>query len=131
MAELQHRTRNLLAVVQSIASKTIRSSATLEAFRAEFESRLGALGRVQSLLARVDDQGVDLQTLVLAELAALDDTRAPDKIKVRGPRVVLPAMAAQAVGLALHELATNAVKYGALAQPSGKLMVRCDLESDG
>jgi PAS domain S-box-containing protein len=130
MAELQHRTRNVLAVVQAIASQTIRSSPSLEAFSTEFASRLRALSRVQSLLARAEEQAVNLHTLVEAELAAHGDGGLhTDKIKISGPRVELPAAAAQALGLALHELATNAVKYGALAQPQGKLVVAWDIES--
>jgi len=131
MAELQHRTRNLLAVVQSIGRQTVRASTSLQEFEAEFESRLRALSRVQSLLARIDDQTIDLHTLVAAELAAHgEESLASGKIKVAGPSVALPAMAAQALGLALHELATNAVKYGALAQPSGQLGVSWDVATE-
>jgi PAS domain S-box-containing protein len=131
MAELQHRTRNLLSVVQSIANQTIRSTGSLEAFGTQFGSRLRALGRVQSLLARVEDQVIDLHSLVTAELAAhSEDDLASSKIKVGGPAVALPPTAAQALGLALHELATNAVKYGALAQPTGKLEVTWELKAE-
>jgi len=131
MAELQHRTRNLLSVVQSIANQTLRSSPSLETFGAQFGSRLRALSRVQSLLARVEDQVIDLHALVTAELAAhSEDGAASNKIKVAGPSVALPPTAAQTLGLALHELATNAVKYGALAQPTGKLEVTWELRAD-
>jgi PAS domain S-box-containing protein len=123
MSELQHRTRNLLAVVQGIAIQTQRSSDSLEAFGTEFESRLHALSRVQSLLARVDHHDVDLRDLVTAELTAHSDGGAEGKMRVEGPLVTLPATSAQAIGLALHELATNAVKYGALAQPAGRVEV--------
>lgn len=130
MAELQHRTRNLLSVVQAIANQTIRSSGSLEAFGTQFASRLRALSRVQSLLARVEDQVIDLHALVTAELAAHSEADvSSDKIKVDGPPVALPPTAAQALGLALHELATNAVKYGALAQPTGKLEVTWELKA--
>jgi len=119
MAELQHRTRNLLAVIQSVCRQTVRSSSSLEEFASEFESRLHALSRVQSLLARIDDQSVDLHALVSAELAAHahEEEAKSGKIHVAGPTVSLPAMAAQALGLALHELATNAVKYGRWPRP--------------
>jgi PAS domain S-box-containing protein len=130
MAELQHRTRNLLSVVQSIANQTLRSSSTLEGFGTEFGSRLRALSRVQSLLARVEDQVIDLHALVTAELAAHSDSELTStKIRVAGPPVALPPTAAQALGLALHELTTNAVKYGALAQPTGKLEVTWELKA--
>jgi PAS domain S-box-containing protein len=130
MAELQHRTRNLLSVVQSIANHTIRSSSSLEAFGTQFGSRLRALSRVQSLLARVEDQVIDLHALVTAELAAHSEGDVQSsKIKVGGPTVALPPTAAQALGLAIHELATNAVKYGALSQPTGKLEVTWELKA--
>jgi PAS domain S-box-containing protein len=130
MAELQHRTRNLLSVVQSIANHTIRCSSSLETFGTHFGSRLRALSRVQSLLARVEDQAIDLHALVTAELAAhRDEDVESSKIRVSGPTVALPPTAAQALGLALHELATNAVKYGALAQSTGKLEVTWNLKA--
>src|SRR3954463_9703856 len=91
MAELQHRTRNLLSVVQSIANQTMRSSGSLEVFGRQFGSRLRALSRVQSLLARVEDQVIDLHALVTAELAAHSDAGVESsKIKVGGPTVALP-----------------------------------------
>jgi PAS domain S-box-containing protein len=128
MAELQHRTRNLLAVVQSIASQTLRRSASLDAFGAEFADRLRALSRVQGLLSRVDQQEFDLRTLVEAELAAHRDAQG-GMIMVDGPPAALPAASAQALGLALHELATNAVKYGALGRAGGTLTVRWTIEA--
>jgi len=132
MAELQHRTRNLLAVVQSIASQTIRNSKSVEAFGNEFAGRLRSLSRVQSILASTDHGDVDLRTLVTAELDAhAEQGLGLGKITIDGPPVALPAISAQAFGLALHELATNAVKYGALAQPSGKLGVTWKVEDDG
>jgi two-component sensor histidine kinase len=124
MAELQHRTRNLLAVVRAIANRTIASSASLDAFGAEFEKRLGALGRVQSLLARSNHLDIDLSSIVRAELAAIGNAATETgKITIDGPTVMLPAASVQTISLALHELATNAVKYGALAQPQGRLAV--------
>lgn len=111
MAELQHRTRNLLSVVQSIANQTIRSSSTLDMFGMQFGSRLRALSRVQSLLARVEDQAIDLHALVTAELAAHSESDiTSNKIQIAGPPVALPPSAAQALGLALHELATKRSK---------------------
>jgi two-component sensor histidine kinase len=131
IAELQHRTRNLLAVVQAIANQTLRSSESLDAFKKQFNSRLAAVSRVQSLLAEVEDRTVDLLDLVTAELAAHTETEtASDKIEINGPSVALPANAAQAIGLALHELATNAVKYGALAHDAGVLRVTWELTDE-
>jgi PAS domain S-box-containing protein len=124
VAELQHRTRNLLAVVQSIASNTMRATSSMEAFAPQFEGRLRALSRVQSLLARVEHSNLDLRDIVEAELAAFREDDAPaDRVKIVGPTASLPAASAQAVALATHELVTNAVKHGALAHPRGKLVV--------
>jgi PAS domain S-box-containing protein len=125
LAELQHRTRNLLAVVHAIARQTIRSSVSLAEFATEFEGRLRALSRVQGLLARVDDGSVDLRELVELELHAHGDGGGePGKITIDGPPITLPDASTQSLALAIHELATNAVKYGALKQPTGKLNVR-------
>jgi PAS domain S-box-containing protein len=124
LAELQHRTRNLLAVVQSIARQTLRTSPSIDEFGKEFEGRLQALGRVQGLLARVEHQPIDLGELVTAELSAQGDgLNIPGKVSVEGPPVQLPPNSAQALALAIHELTTNAVKYGALKQPDGRLSV--------
>lgn len=133
LAELQHRTRNLLAVVQSIATQTLHKSDTLASFDGEFSSRLRALSRVQALWARRDDREIDLRDLLVTELAAHgDDAANSERVTLEGPAVLLPPDPALILGLGLHELATNAVKYGALAQPSGKLFIAWRLdERDG
>jgi len=132
VAELQHRTRNLLAVVQSIATQMLRKSTSLEAFGNEFERRLRALSRVQSLLAEVEYKDIDLHALLEGELAAHGGAALETgRIKVEGPPIPLPAVSAQAIGLAVHELATNALRYGALARDDGELSVTWDLEKEG
>jgi PAS domain S-box-containing protein len=124
MAELQHRTRNLLAMTQVIARQTLRMSPSLADFQQEFERRLLALGRVQVLITGVDYGNVDLRDLLTAELQAHDGSHmASGRVKLDGPAVLLRSGSAQALGLALHELVTNAVKYGALAKPDGRLDV--------
>ncbi|MBV9813243.1 MAG: PAS domain S-box protein [Acetobacteraceae bacterium] len=131
LAELQHRTRNLLAVVQSLVHKTIRSSPSLDEFAAEYDSRLSALSRVQGLLGRTDVP-IELRELVDGEFAAhLGREERAEKVVVEGPTAFLATTAAQSVALALHELVTNAVKYGALGQPRGKVSVRWAIERDG
>jgi PAS domain S-box-containing protein len=122
LAELQHRTRNLLAVVQATARRTMQGSASLEEFAREYESRLRALSRVQGLLARASRETLDLGALVEAELAAHGDGDA-GKVRVEGPPVELPTEAVQVLALALHELATNAVKHGALSVAEGKVTI--------
>jgi two-component sensor histidine kinase len=127
LGELQHRTRNLIAVVQAIASQSMKSSSDLANFRDVFFSRLGALSRVQSLLAETDNYGLELHDLVRTELDALIGSENREAT-VEGPGVMLPARIAQPLGLALHELATNALKHGALKQPAGKLAVTWRIE---
>jgi PAS domain S-box-containing protein len=129
MAELQHRTRNLLAIVQTIVSRTLRGSDSLQSFELEFSRRLQALSRVQALISGVDYQSLDLRDLLIAELQAHDGRQLNSgRVTLDGPAFPLPAAAAQALGLAFHELVTNAVKYGALAQERGGLAVNWQVD---
>ena len=117
LSELQHRTRNLLAVVQSIATQTVGRGGSVE----DFSIRLASLGRVQNLISQSANDEIDLAEVVRLELEAhggLDDN-----VTVNGTPVALDANQVQALALALHELATNAVKYGALKKGNGKLDV--------
>lgn len=123
LAEIQHRTRNLLAIVQSLARQTQRSSGSLEAFMTEFEGRLRTLSRVQSMLAGADQRPIELQDLIGAELRAHGGDEDVDRVTIRGPPIRLSPKAAQTFALAIHELATNAIKHGALGQPDGRLAV--------
>jgi two-component sensor histidine kinase len=121
VAELQHRTRNLLAVVRAIASQTF-GSALNELTLSAFLERLGSLGRVQGLISRADGKRVKLADIVWAELEAYAET-SRSRLEVHGPDVRLSHHQVQTVALALHELVTNAVKYGALQSPTGKLSI--------
>jgi len=123
VAELQHRTRNLLAVVRSIANQTLAASDSLDVFRAKFEDRLGALSRVQGLLSRSEQDPITIEMLVRMELAALGAEEALNRMRLSGPDVPLQNSMVQTLSLALHELATNARKYGALSNESGRLNV--------
>lgn len=128
VGELQHRTRNLLAMTQAIATQTLRMSRSLEDFAPEFEERLRALGRVQVLITGVDYGNVDLHDLVTAELQAHEGSHlGSGRVVVDGPAVPLTSSAAQPLGLALHELVTNAAKHGALATPGGRVSVKWQL----
>jgi two-component sensor histidine kinase len=124
LSELQHRTRNLLSLVQAIARQTMKSSTSLSEFSAQFESRLAALSRVQGVLARTDHGPIKLEQIVRGEL---DAHGADGSVEIGGPDVELPPNAAQALALAIHELATNAVKYGALSQQAATLEVTWDV----
>jgi PAS domain S-box-containing protein len=129
--ELQHRTRNLLAVVQSLAHQTIRGAKNIDEFEAQFNERLAALARVQRFLSRPDDQPVTCGELVRGELAALASNIAANRIVLEGPEVPLPKRNVYILALALHELATNALKHGALTAPHGHLMVTWRVLDDG
>ncbi|HTG38938.1 CheR family methyltransferase [Sphingomonas sp.] len=123
MAELQHRVRNILAVVRSIFVRTAETSRGDNDLKAHFEGRLDALARTQNTLVRTPVTGVDLEEVVSAELMSHggpDDRR----IVVRGPRIRLRASAAESFGLLVHELVTNAAKYGALATNNGEVLVQ-------
>ena len=126
VAELQHRTRNLLTVVRSIARRSVEPSPG----RDQYDARLEALGRVQGFLSRSPLYAVRLADLVHAELVAAGDGTS-DRVTVEGPVVDLPGESVQAVALALHELATNAVKYGAIGQPAGRLTIDWHVEGSG
>ena len=127
--ELQHRTRNLMGVVRSIADKTLRSSADLGDFAARFRDRLEVLSRVQSLLSRLDEHDrVTFDELIRTELAAMNGES--ERVTFAGPvGVRLRSSSVQTLALALHELATNAVKYGALGQQAARLAISWTLET--
>lgn len=130
VAELQHRTRNLLGVVRSVANQTAQSSRSIAEFTDRLNARLAALGRVQGLLSRADEEQVGIGEILRLELDALGAGAAASRISIRGPDVPLRRDAVQIVALAAHELATNAQKYGALARDSGHLTVRWTVRPD-
>jgi two-component sensor histidine kinase len=126
VGELQHRVRNILAVVRSLVARSAETSDTVEDLAAHLDGRIGAFARVQAVLVRNPNAGVDLEGLVRDELLAqnADD----EKVRVRGPEISLPSKPAEVLALAIHELATNAMKFGALAQASGNLEITWRLE---
>jgi two-component system CheB/CheR fusion protein len=124
-ADYQHQVKNLLAIIRSIATRSVEKSASLADFSSHFEGRLSALARTQKMLARAGAFESDLEELVREELLA----HAADRATVEGPEIRLSQKAAEALGLALHELATNAVKFGALAH-GGAIAVTWRVEDD-
>ena len=126
VAELQHRTRNLIAVVGALAERTVDSATSLEDFDKRFGVRLSALSRVQGLLSHLTiGERVTFDELLKTELAAHGATDGLTKqLTLSGPmNVSLRSSTVQTFALALHELATNAVKHGAFASPQGHLAV--------
>jgi PAS domain S-box-containing protein len=118
--ELNHRVKNTLATVQSIAAQTLRSATSPANFKEAFEGRLLALSKTHDLLTRNAWRDANLHDIAKQELAPYRKNH-DDRIVVEGPRVNLPARYAINLGLVLHELVTNAAKYGALATPTGQL----------
>jgi PAS domain S-box-containing protein len=127
MREINHRAKNMLSVVDAIAHQT--ATKTREDFIERFSERIQALAANQDLLIRNEWRGVEVEDLVRAQLAPFADLIG-SRIVVRGPELRLNAAAAQAIGLALHELATNAGKYGALSTDTGGVDIRWGTDAD-
>jgi PAS domain S-box-containing protein len=125
--EVDHRARNALALVQSIVRLT--RSDTIKSYIGAVEGRIGALSRAHTLLAQSRWQGAELARLVDEELAPYRTSDA-DKIVASGPDVSLEPRTAQTLALALHELSTNAAKYGALSVMSGRVKVSWELRPE-
>jgi two-component sensor histidine kinase len=119
MRELSHRSKNLLAIVLAIARQTARHTRSFEDFETRFSARVQALADAHDLLVEQQWAGATIEDLVNAQLAAFDLGR----VACRGDRVKLRTEAVQNVALALHELATNASKYGSLSVPEGKVEI--------
>ncbi|MEE7448666.1 histidine kinase [Methylobacterium radiotolerans] len=123
--ELQHRTRNLLAVVTAVADGTVKQGGSIEAF----EERLQALSRAQALLSQAGSDTVEVGALIRAELAAYANEGSA-LLTISGPEVHLRARQVQNFALAVHELTTNAVKYGALKAETARLAVTWEVILD-
>jgi two-component system CheB/CheR fusion protein len=123
LGELQHRVRNTIAVIRSIVRRTAAGSGSVEEMAAHLEGRIDAFARVQAVVTRDPDNGVDLTALIEDELLAYA-THEGKRLTIDGPSILLRAKAAESVSLAVHELATNAVKHGALSGGRGKVAVR-------
>src|SRR5690606_9686897 len=117
--ELNHRVKNTLATVQSIAAQTLKAGADPVQARAAFEARLRALSNAHNLLSEQEWASASLPQIVRQELGAYDTSR----IALDGEAVTLAPKASIALALVFHELATNAAKYGALSAPGGRVAV--------
>jgi two-component sensor histidine kinase len=121
LAELSHRVKNTLVTVQSVAAQTMRHSTSLDDFYQRFSGRLHALGRAHSLLTDRNWKSLGLHDVVVEPLRA--HMGEPKRIQVRGDDLELRPSAALALGMVIHELATNATKHGALSDSSGRVEV--------
>ncbi|MEI4469705.1 chemotaxis protein CheB [Frigidibacter sp. MR17.24] len=128
VGELNHRVKNLLAVIQSIAAQTRRGSTDLNSFGRAFEQRLSALAAGLDTLTRSSWTGTDLAELIERTAGAL--RRGEGRLLTEGEAVTLPPAAVMTLALALHELATNALKYGAWSRAGGKVVVAWTREGE-
>ena len=121
--------QHAVSIVRSMTASTFRNATSTEAFQEAFEGRLHALASAHTLLTRSNWRGAGLRELVEEELAAYQPAREKD-LRVSGPELVLTPAAALALGMVLHELATNAAKYGSLSRPGGQVAVAWDIAGD-
>jgi two-component system CheB/CheR fusion protein len=126
MGELNHRVKNTLATVQAIVMQTTSTATDLPGFKEDFLARLMALSQTHNLLARDAWKGVSLSDIVEQELNPWRQEKAEankPRIRISGENLTLPPKQALALSMALHELTTNAVKYGALSEPKGRVVI--------
>ena len=121
--ELHHRVKNTLATVQAIMNSTARSAETIAEFRYAFTGRIDSMAKTHALLADDKREAVLFEELLRTELSPYDD-EGGERVILEGPRIMLPSEMAVPIGMAIHELTTNAAKYGALADLSGSVAVR-------
>ena len=127
MLELDHRVKNVLAAVQALAQQTAKRTTSLDSFLKTFAGRLKSMASANELLTAARWRGAGVAHLAAAELGGI----APGQTRWEGPELFLTPRAANALSLALHELATNAVKYGALSVENGRVDVRWARIADG
>lgn len=122
LRELTHRSKNLLAVIQAMARQTARHTGSIETFLTQFSARLQALAASHDLLVRESWYGASLGELIRSQLGGYFDG-SNNQVSIDGPAIALKPEAAQNLGLALHELAVNAAKFGALSVPTGRVSI--------
>jgi len=130
MRELNHRVKNVMATVVSLASLSRRHADTIDEFYDDFSSRVSALSGAHSILVQSEWYGADIRELIRAEAEAFS-AASFEKFNLDGPNLELRPSAALTLGLAFHELTTNAAKYGALSTPEGVVKIQWDFETIG
>jgi PAS domain S-box-containing protein len=129
--ELHHRVRNTLAMVQGVMTTTAKGSANIEEFQEAFSGRIGSLAKTHAVLTEQLQQSISFQQLLIQELGPHADDQGL-RIRLSGPAIHLPSQIAVPLGMAVHELTTNAVRHGALAKEEGRVEVGWSLiEKDG
>lgn len=128
VAEINHRVKNMLSVVTAIAAQTGKHSPSIEAFRHSFSQRLNALSGAHSLITSRNWEATSLSDLADQVLSPFRTT--PERLQLHGPLVLIPPKAVLGLSMVLHELVTNAVKYGGLAKPSGQVSVEWTVEEE-
>ena len=121
--EFEHRMRNTLTLVLAISRRTFSPGRPLDEARREFEARVQALSEAHAALLAADGEGAELKAIAAQILAPFGYAPGEHRLTIEGPDVRLGPAAATGIALALHELSTNAVKYGALSAPAGKVVV--------
>lgn len=130
MREISHRSKNLLAIIQAMARQTARHAGSIDDFLNQFNARVQALARSHDLLVQEDWHGASMKDLLKMQLGPYVDADFT-QVSIAGPAVLLKPETAQNLGLALHELASNASKYGALSVASGKITAHWKQIMDG
>ncbi|MBJ6124834.1 PAS domain S-box protein [Microvirga splendida] len=126
--ELHHRVKNTLATVQAVVASTARRAQTIAEFQQAVTERITSLAKTHTLLIEKEQDGASIKDILTSELAPYDDGTGR-RVRLAGPDVPLPSEIAVAFGMAVHELTTNAAKYGAFSLPSGRIEVTWDLEA--
>lgn len=129
MREVAHRSKNQMTVVSSIAKQTARTARNVDAFHDSFQKRLFGLARSTDLLIAGGVSGVEFRELLATQIEPFQPSDG-ERIELSGPEVRLSNQAAQMLGLGLHELATNAAKYGAFSAPKGRLKVHWQVRGE-
>lgn len=123
--EVNHRTKNLFAIIQSVVNRSFLGKSSIAEAKAAVLGRLSSLAQTNVLLMEGDFKGADIADIIRTEMSPYHD-----RAEIEGPHFMLSAQAAQNIALAVHELATNATKYGALCTPSGSICINWRLVDD-